>query len=146
MTTLPIDSAVSPWATGLGHLALIPFVLGAGTVLLGRGALQPIALQMLSTYAAVVVSFVGAIHWGLAFPQRSAARSLWWWGVLPSLFAWAAVSIAPKPGLAVHAATLLMCFAVDRRVYPREGVARWLPLRGRLTAVAVLCCSTGAFA
>lgn len=136
----------APWAVGLGHLALLPFLAGAAAAWLGSAAIRPLAQEALSAYAAVVVSFIGAIHWGLAFPQARPAPSLLVWGVLPSLAAWAALLLAPAAGLLVHALVLAACYAVDRVVYPRERVARWLPLRLRLTAVAVLCCLGGAAA
>lgn len=144
MTTDTNPPPPAPLATGLGYFALLPFVAGAALAWLGDAALRPLAAQALSVYAAVVVSFIGALHWGLAFPQANPARSLWVWGVLPSLIACAAVLVGPKAGLTLHAVTLAVCFGVDRVVYPRERVARWLPLRRRLTVVAVLCCVIGA--
>lgn len=42
------------------------------------------------------------------------------------------------------ALALLVCYAVDRRLYPVQGLARWLTLRFRLSAVAATCCFVGA--
>ena len=39
---------------------------------------------------------------------------------------------------------LIVCYLVDRRIYPRHGMAAWLVLRFRLTAVASLSCFLGA--
>jgi hypothetical protein len=39
---------------------------------------------------------------------------------------------------------LLVCYAVDRKLYPRLGVGGWLTLRFRLSAVAALACFIGA--
>jgi hypothetical protein len=41
---------------------------------------------------------------------------------------------------------LLVCYAVDRQLYPRFGLQAWLTLRFRLTAVTSLCCFLGAAA
>ena len=138
--TSPDKATLSPWATGLGYLALLPFVVGAGAVWMADSAIRPVALQAMSAYAAVVISFIGAIHWGIAFTQPTPARSLFVWGVMPSIVAFGALMVTPPIGLAIHAAMLAACFAVDRTVYRRERVARWLPLRLRLTTVAILCC------
>jgi hypothetical protein len=46
----------------------------------------------------------------------------------------------------ILAALLMLCFGVDRVVYPRLGLAEWLPMRLRLTAVAVISCMAAALA
>ena len=35
---------------------------------------------------------------------------------------------------------LVVCYLVDRRVYPVQGAAHWLTLRFRLSSVAALSC------
>ena len=47
-------------------------------------------------------------------------------------------------GLVVHGVMLIVCYLVDRRVYPAQGAGAWLTLRFRLTAVASLSCFIGA--
>jgi hypothetical protein len=132
---------LSDTARWLGHLGLVPFVLGAGLVWLG---LEPephaFVAQALSAYAALIVSFLGGIHWGLAFRISAPPASLFIWGVVPSLVAWLAVLMPPSAGLVLHGVMLLACYAVDRRVYPVQGAAQWLVLRFRLSTVASLCC------
>ena len=66
------------------------------------------------------------------------------WGVVPSLLAWTAVMMVPASGLVIQGLVLLMCYFVDRRLYPAQGVAAWLVLRFRLSAVAALSCFIGA--
>ena len=39
---------------------------------------------------------------------------------------------------------LIVCYVIDRKVYPVHGVGAWLTLRFRLTAVASLSCFLGA--
>lgn len=141
----PVPAVVPRLAVGLGYLAVVPFVCGAALVLLVHPTMRPVAAQTLSAYAAVVVSFIGAMHWGLAFPQPKPAPSLFFWGVTPSLFMWLAVLLQPSLGLVLEAALLVACYLVDRRVYPLQGVARWLPLRLRLTIVATMACLVGAW-
>ena len=48
-------------------------------------------------------------------------------------------------GLVVLGGLLLACYGVDRRLYPHYGLHRWLPLRWRLTLVAMLSCWLGAW-
>ncbi len=131
-------------ALGLGYLAVVPFVAGAALVWIVDRAWHASIAQALSAYAAVVVAFIGALHWGLAFPQSAPAPRLFVWGVVPSLVAWVAVLLPPRIGLVIHAAMLVACYLVDRMTYPQQGVGAWLPLRLRLTIVATASCLVGA--
>lgn len=131
-------------ARRLGYGGLLPFVLGALLVWAVREDAHPYVTLALSGYAAVIVSFLGGIHWGLAFRQAEPPPVLLAWGVVPSVVAWLAVMMPPSAGLVIHGAMLLACYAVDRRLYPAQGVAHWLTLRFRLSAVAALCCFIGA--
>ena len=127
-------------ARRLGHAGLLPFVVGAALVWLVHEDAHPYATLAMSAYAAVIVSFLGGIHWGLAFRHAEPPLALLAWGVLPSLVAWVAVMMPPSAGLVVLGVMLVACYAVDRRIYAAEGVARWLTLRFRLSAVAALSC------
>jgi putative flippase GtrA len=136
--------APTPAALRLGHAGLLPFVLGAVLTWLVRPDAHPYVTAALSAYAAVIVSFLGGIHWGFAMRQSGPATSLSLWGVVPSLVAWVAVMMPAYAGLVVHGVMLVVCYGVDRRVYPAQGAAAWLTLRFRLTAVASLSCFIGA--
>jgi hypothetical protein len=132
------------WAHRLGYAGLIPFVAGAVLVWLVHPEAHPYAVLALATYASVILSFLGGIHWGVAFRQEQPDPRLLAWGVVPSLVAWVAVVMPPEAGLVVCGVMLAVCYAVDRRVYPLHGLTRWLTLRFRLSAVAALSCFLGA--
>ena len=143
LNTAPADLPVN--ARRLGAAGLLPFAAGALLVWLVREPeAQGFVAQALSVYAALIVSFLGGIHWGLAFRHAEPPMPLLLWGVVPSLVAWPAVLMPAWSGLVVHGVMLVACYAVDRRLYVAEGVARWLTLRFRLSAVAALCCFIGA--
>jgi hypothetical protein len=137
-------AALPRWALRLGHAGLLPFVGGALLVWLVWPDVQPLVAQGLSAYAALIISFLGGIHWGLAMRQPEPPPRLLAWGVMPSLLAWPALMMPAHAGLVLHALLLLLCYAVDRQLYPRYGAARWLTLRFRLSAVAALACFVGA--
>jgi hypothetical protein len=132
----------------LGYAGLLPFVAGAMAVWMLPSPQQGWAVQGLAAYAALIATFLGGIHWGLA--MRTPQAPGWWllWGVLPSLLAWAALLALPvwgaAPALVALAATLGLCLLVDSRLYPAQGLGTWLGLRLRLTGVAVLACFMGA--
>lgn len=131
-------------ARRLGHAGLVPFVLGALLVWIVNAEAHPYVTLALSAYAAMVVSFLGGIHWGVGFRHDDPPASLFVWGVLASLFAWVAVMMPANAGLVLDGVLLVLCYLVDRKVYPAQGLARWLTLRFRLSAVAALSCFLGA--
>ena len=140
----PYTPPLTDTARLLGHLGLLPFVLGALLVWVVNAEAHPYAMLALAAYAAVIVSFLGGIHWGLAFRLTAAPASLFIWGVVTSLVAWLAVMMPASAGLVVQGVMLVVCYLVDRRVYPQQGLAHWLTLRFRLSTVASLCCFLGA--
>ncbi len=137
-------SAPSAPALRLGYAGLAPFVLGALLVWLVHPEAHAYATLGLAAYAALIVSFLGGIHWGLAMRQDTPPVPVLLWGVVPSLLAWPALLMPAYAGLVVLGALLLACYAVDRRLYPGLGAAGWLTLRFRLSAVAALSCFIGA--
>ena len=140
----PAAPAPNLLALRLGYGGLLPFVGGALLVWLVREEAHAYAVLALSTYAALILSFLGGIHWGLAMRHADPAPAGLWWGVVPALVAWPAAVMPPDSGLVIHGAMLLVCYAVDRRLYPAQGAQGWLTLRFRLSAVAALSCFIGA--
>ena len=145
--TRPAPRASWPAAAGsqpprlawvLGVAGLIPFVAGAALQGLSPPGWRMLAASALLTYGAVIVSFLGGIHWGLAMRQAQPAAAQLAWGVLPSLLGWLAIALDSPWGHALLALSLVACYLVDRRSYRQFGLAGWLPLRGMLTAVATV--------
>lgn len=141
---MPAQSSPDTTALRLGYAGLVPFVLGALLVWLVRADVHAYVALALSAYAAVILSFLGGIHWGLAMRLDAPAPRVLWWGVVPSLVAWPAAVMPPDAGLVVQGLMLLVCYGVDRRLYPALGAAGWLTLRFRLSAGAALACFIGA--
>ena len=100
----------------------------------------------LAAYAATIAAFLGGVHWGPALRAGGEARGPLVWGVVPQLAGWLALLLPARAGLLTCAAVLVACYAADRRLYPEEGLAAWLPLRLQLTVVAAASCVLGAAA
>lgn len=135
----------------LGHAGLMPFVLLALLLWLLTGPEQTFVSVALAAYAALIASFLGGIHWGVAWTSvRSATgasaitRQHLLWGVTPSLLAWPGLLMPPFAGLAWLGFVLILCYLADRTLYARAGLQTWLTLRFRLSAIASLCCFIGA--
>jgi hypothetical protein len=143
--SLPVDGP--PFAArALGLAGLLPFMGGAAALhLLKAPGLLALAGTALVAYGALIASFLGGIHWGLA--MRGVQPVTWrlGWGVAPSLLAWIAVLFPTGPGLLLMAGLLVACYAVDRPLYARAGLSAWLGLRLQLTSVATLSCLAGAW-
>ncbi|WP_300660671.1 DUF3429 domain-containing protein [Hydrogenophaga sp.] len=131
----------------LGHAGLIPLVGLALLVWLVTPDLQPWVALALAAYAALIASFLGGIHWGIGWSQMARGpdgKVHFIWGVLPSLLAWPGLVMPPYAGLAWLGLVLIICYLVDRKLYPPAGLAVWLKLRFRLSAIASLSCFIGA--
>jgi MFS family permease len=150
-TQPPHHPEPSQLARRLGHAGLAPFVLCALFIwlLAGRVEDEPFSFVVaaLTSYAALVLAFLGGIPWGLIMWQTGAGmpppphhdRALWT-GLLYVTGAWIGLLMPPHAGLVVLGALLIACYLTDRKRYPELGVSAWLTLRFRLTVVASLCC------
>ncbi len=137
---LPPAPALPISARRLGYAGLVPFVAGALLVWLVHADVRMEVAFGLAAYAALIASFLGGIHWGLAFRHTEPPTAWLGWGVVPSLLAWPAVIMPPGAGLVILGLLIAACYGVDRRLYPAQGAAHWLTLRFRLSAVASLSC------
>ncbi|MDB5778757.1 MAG: hypothetical protein JWP79_2536 [Polaromonas sp.] len=138
-------SSPSTAARALGLAGLLPFVAGAvALAVLEAPGLRAWAGTALAAYGALIATFLGGIHWGLAMRGVPPVSARLGWGVSPSLLAWVALLLPVGAGLWLLAALLLACYAVDRTLYASAGLSGWLGLRLQLTGVATLCCLVGA--
>ena len=141
----PFNAAQPPrLAILLGYAGLIPFISGAIGIWITPPAWRTDVLTALLHYAAVILAFMGAIHWGLAMArerQDDAAHRQLGLSVLPALLGWLAIS----SGLpALLALTLLISgfiglYLADVHAVKLELAPRWYTaLRKPLTAVVLI--------
>lgn len=140
---LPV-SAVPPAARHWALAGLVPFVMSALLLWLVWPEARPYVAHALSAYAGLAVALLAGVHWGLAMRRPEASPGLLRSGALLMLGAWVGVVMRPDAGLVVLGALLVAAYLVDRRCYPALGLAHWLTLRFRLSAVAALSCFVGA--
>ena len=133
------------WANLLGYAGLIPFVVLSAAFFWPDRVPHEFISHALSSYAVAIISFLGAIHWGLEMRDTQSATanpSAWIWGITPSLLAWAATLLTPPFNLLCMAVLLWLCYRVDQKRYPYYQLESWLPMRFRLTLVASVACLT----
>jgi Protein of unknown function (DUF3429) len=128
----------------LGTAGLIPFVVIASAVWALPEAYTPPLLFWITSYAAVILSFSGALHWGMAMLHADMTEQdqsvFMTWSVVPALVGWVALLMPVKTGVLLLAATFVIQYAADRQLAQRFRVPAWyLRLRASLTSVSVLC-------
>jgi len=132
--------AVVAW---LGYGGLLPFI-GTALVCWFEPSHRYFWLEILLSYGAVILSFVGALHWGIAMVHPTAAglpmNRVYVWSMIPSLLGWLALLLPPVAGATVLIIGFLVQFRRDLRLARMLPLPTWyLPLRLQLTVVASLC-------
>lgn len=128
----------------LGFLGAIPFV---GLALLSAlsGVLGTWALGALLAYAAVILSFMGGVHWGWAMAADEPSFARLGVSVLPSLLGWVGFLVAGKLGFITLAAGFAALLWLDLRAIAEGRAARWYrTLRWPLTVIVVASLLTAA--
>jgi hypothetical protein len=135
-------ASIPPAALWLGGTGLIPFIVPVVALWLGSPTWREPAWAVLHGYAAIILSFIGAIHWGAALRENDPGR-LWQamgWSVMPALLAWVTLMLPHR-----HAVALLLLGFAAQYLMDRHAVAAgWLPvwygrLRRGLTSGVVAC-------
>jgi hypothetical protein len=142
---------IPPAALWLGAAGLLPFAAGT----LGVWTLPPFwageALDAQCFYGAVILSFLGAVHWGLSIGGfGTAAPAADWprlaWSVVPALVGWTAQLVSEVPSLVI----LILGFAgvlCGDLAAARRGLApAWYPSLRRPLSAAVILLLAGSLA
>ncbi len=134
----------------LGFAGLIPFYATAiGAVLADDALLANLLLQTLLIYAAVIASFLGAVHWGLAMAMPEPPGRIFALSVVPGLLGWAIVGVLSGPetmgaALVLFAALFAWLYSYDRKAVARGDAPPWYgTLRGPLTALVIVALLIG---
>jgi hypothetical protein len=145
-------------ATLLGNLGLVPLFVLALAAWPWSGPVNARIELALAAYTAVILSFLGAVHWGLALVNPGLNKEQSWnafgWGVIPSLLGWLAVlmMLLSVPSAVVFAfliGDLLLARVMDgalMRLYSTIPAPWYLALRTRLTIAASACLLIAVFA
>ncbi|WP_208539360.1 DUF3429 domain-containing protein [Algihabitans albus] len=146
-------------ALWLGLAGLIPFAAGAVAVWALPQGWNDFAQFIQMAYAACILSFMGAVHWGLAMAGTGVAgpgvtgagtaagdshAGMTWTrtagSVIPPLLGWLALIMAPLPGLILLILSFVGLFWADMQAIRLGRAPTWyLPLRKTLTIGVVIC-------
>lgn len=136
-----MKSASLPWSLGLA--GLIPFIGLAAVILLEVAGWQAVALQAFLYYSAVILSFLGGVHWGVAMSLDHegsypfSARMMV--AMAPSLLAWPALMLSPQFSLLALMIGFLLIRLYEAQADSVERLPVWYTtLRTLLTVVVVI--------
>ncbi len=128
----------------LGALGAVPFLSFAAAVPFLEADILSSARYILCGYGAVILSFLGGIHWGLVVADSHQANigtseSLWLIaGVVPALVGWVSLIISGPSGLIILALAFLGMFLFDCQA-ARHGLAPvWYPVLRRYLSIVVI--------
>jgi hypothetical protein len=133
----------------LGLAGLLPFIgTSLGAVAL-QGDWSTRSLLALQAYSAVILAFLGGVHWGIGLETGAgqtvaAQRARFGLGVVPSLIGWAGLLVTfmglPLVGLAIQAAGFIGLTIAEARA-TQSGLlpGSYMALRWLLSIVVILC-------
>jgi len=150
--TLPLSvlaSAPRP-ALVLGLGGLIPFLILTALAIWLPQYGYAYWLATLAQYGAVILSFVGALHWAFAVQDHERGARAWaryGWSVVPAVIGWMSLQLPVWTSLRVQAAMLVVALGADRLLSPLSTLPRWItPLRYLLSVVASACLAVASYA
>ena len=124
----------------LGYAGLMPFVV------FSIGCWIPLPYidndpYILITYGAVILSFMGAVHWGVAMTYDEENRSKYFIAsVIPVLAAWPALFAPETLAFIILIVGFILLIAYDWYVNKPQGLPDWyISMRNVLTVVVVIC-------
>ena len=133
----------------LGLAGLTPFLAGSYAALAYTDDTGRLALLALAAYGAIILAFLGGVHWGVAM-QAAAGQSVriqrlrFALSVVPSLIGWGALLVVfvglPKTGLILLIAGFAATTVTEARG-ARAGLipAGYMGLRWVLSIVVIIC-------
>jgi len=128
----------------IGAGGLVPFVVLSGATWAAPQAYTNMLLNWLTSYAAIIGSFLGAVHWGVALLHPAMTEQdrnvFMTWSIVPAMAGWLSLLMPAKTCLLMLIAIYAIQFGADRQLASRFNLSDWyLRLRSSLTPVAILC-------
>lgn len=143
-----MNRSLPPIAMLLGIAGLIPFFVCSLGALAGLPPYAEQSLVALAAYGAVVLAFLGGVHWGFGLdeagsPSSEIQRARFGFGVLPALLGWVALLITFLGYARSALVVLLIGFVLTTVMEARGSRGGYVPkgymgLRWVLTAVVIV--------
>lgn len=134
----------------LGYGGLIPFVGLAALALSGSSDPIPDPAAWLLAYGAIILSFVGALQWGVAMVvgkiDRFRRTQAYVWSVTPALVGFLALILDSPLSYSLLIVGFALAYWQDADLANKITLPAWYSrLRAQLSIVASLCLLVGVF-
>jgi Protein of unknown function (DUF3429) len=141
-TARPDATSMPTPALVLGAAGVLPFLALAVAPAFDLAPFGRPPLEVLALYAAIILSFMGAVHWGLAMARIGGNRDHTWqyvMSVLPALVGWFALAFLPLgAAFVILAITFGLLLVYDLRAIRLQRAPVWYArLRWPLTLIVV---------
>jgi hypothetical protein len=137
-------NANSTWPRWLTFAGAIPFIACSAALWLAPNQYRSFTVSILTAYAAVILSFLGGIQWGMAVNVLDAApksaRNMFLLSVVPSLLAWGML-LLPEPRSRILVAIFLFAFVwvIDALLNVQKLIPPWFfKLRSMISAIVIV--------
>ncbi|MEM7750197.1 MAG: DUF3429 domain-containing protein [Pseudomonadota bacterium] len=123
-----------------GWAGVLPFAALCVALLFADASLMGMAQQVLVPYAAVILTFMGGVHWGLEMRGAGRGSLLYHSGIFPSLVAVAALLLPVHLALLALGVGFAGLLAFDLWLAREEIIPQWYSrLRIQLTSAVLTC-------
>lgn len=145
------QKTLKQWANILGYSGTIPFISLAVILLLDASSTTPaasgpaasgLAASALHLYSAIILSFLGGLHWGRIACNPDIKPSDKWfliYSVIPSLMGWSSYLLSDiwQGAALMLIAGFIISYVIDIRFIRLGAWQSWMkPLRTNLTLIA----------
>ena len=145
------QKTLKQWANILGYSGTIPFISLAVILLLDASSITPaasglaasaLAASALHLYGAIILSFLGGLHWGRIACNPDIKPSDKWfliYSVIPSLMGWSSYLLSDiwQGAALMLIAGFIISYVIDIRFIRLGAWQSWMkPLRTNLTLIA----------
>lgn len=125
----------------LGFAGLIPFLFCVPGFYFFNDPLHSLSLTGFTTYSAIILSFIGAVHWGYILTENTLndANLILGIGVIPALVAWLALLLPPLLTLIILVIAFPSLFSYEKYSPLSKIMPDWyLGMRLKLTFIVTL--------
>ena len=132
------EKSIVKLANILGYLGLIPFAFSSSLVWLPK--YNEHAQAGLTIYAAVILTFIGAVHWGIVISTKSVKNSTvkLIFSIIPALISWILLLTSTSHELLMFAVCFVILWWVERLMMKDLMPSWYIKLRNRLSFFVVI--------
>lgn len=141
-------TSIPPVPRSLGWAGVTPFLFSTILVWSDTPAFYQMGLHSILFYGAIILSFLGGVHWGLELKNIYPTVSLlsgYSLSILPSLAAFLSLYLPPLVALMILGSGFLGVMVMDRKLVQRRSAPDWYAKLRYQLSVAVLLCLFSAF-